>query len=87
MTIEDKVKEIIFEQLGTLGKDIRGESSFIDDLGADSLDMAEMIMTIEEEFDIVIDDMDAEGLRTVSDLIERLKNKYPDACRKYTTTV
>jgi acyl carrier protein len=87
MTIEDKVKEIIFEQLGTPCKDIRGESSFIDDLGADSLDMAEMIMTIEEEFDVVIDDMDAEGLRTVSDLIERLNNKYPDACHKFTATI
>jgi len=84
MTLEDKVTEIITKQLGVDGKNIRGETSFADDLGADSLDIIEMVMAFEEEFGITIADEDAENLTTVRDLTERLKTKHPEACRKYT---
>lgn len=84
MTLEDKVTEIILNQFGVVGKDIRGAASLEDDLGADSLDMVEIIMTVEEEFGIEIADKDVASLTTAKDIIECLKNKHPDACRKYT---
>jgi len=75
MSIFDKVKEIIVEQLGVDEKDVTMESSFVDDLGADSLDVVEMVMAFEEEFDIEIPDEDAEKIRTVGDAVEYIQNK------------
>lgn len=71
--IFDKVKNIIVEQLGAAEGEINLESSFIDDLGADSLDIVELIMAFEEEFDIEIPDEDAEKVVTVKDVVDYLK--------------
>ncbi len=70
----DKVKEIIVEQLGVAETAITPEASFIDDLGADSLDIVELIMALEEEFDLEIPDADAEKVVTVSDVVEYIKD-------------
>ncbi len=69
MDVESKVKEIITEQLDVNANDLKKESSFIDDLGADSLDIVELVMAMEEEFDIEISDENAEKIRTVGDAI------------------
>lgn len=66
----EKIKEIIVEQLGVEGDIVTLESSFIDDLGADSLDIVELIMAIEEEFDLEIPDAEAEKATTVNDVVE-----------------
>ncbi|HBM74462.1 MAG TPA: acyl carrier protein [Clostridiaceae bacterium] len=71
--IFDKVKEIIVEQLGVDPDDVTLESSFIDDLGADSLDIVELIMALEEEFDIEIPDEEAEKFPTVGDVVNYIK--------------
>ena len=71
--IFDKVKEIIIEQLGVAEDAVSNESSFIDDLGADSLDIVELIMALEEEFDMEIPDADAEKIVTVGDVIDYIK--------------
>ena len=71
--IFEKVKEIIVEQLGTPEASITMESSFLDDLGADSLDIVELIMALEEEFDIEIPDADAEKVVTVGDVVDYIK--------------
>lgn len=70
----DKVKEIIVEQLGVAENTVTSEASFIDDLGADSLDIVELIMELEEEFDMEIPDADAEKIVTVNDVVEYIKN-------------
>lgn len=70
----DKVKEIIVEQLGVEAEQIKMESNFIDDLGADSLDTVELIMSLEEEFDIEIPDTDAEKLKTVKAVIDYIES-------------
>ena len=75
MDVESKVKEIIVEQLGVDEAQVNAEASFIDDLGADSLDTVELVMAFEEKFDIEIPDEDAEKMRTVGDAIEYLKGK------------
>ncbi len=72
--IFDKVKEIIVEQLGVAETAITLEASFIDDLGADSLDIVELIMALEEEFDLEIPDADAEKVVTVNDVVEYIKD-------------
>lgn len=72
--IFDKVKEIIIEQLGVTESSITPEASFIDDLGADSLDIVELIMALEEEFDLEIPDSDAEKVVTVGDVVEYIKD-------------
>ena len=69
----DKVKEIIVEQLGVAENSVTTEASFIDDLGADSLDIVELIMALEEEFDIEIPDADAEKVVTVGDVVDYIK--------------
>ncbi len=73
MAIEDKVKEIIVEQLGVEAGQVNPEASFIDDLGADSLDTVELVMAFEEEFNIEIPDEDAEKIKKVGDAIEYIK--------------
>ncbi len=70
----DKVKEIIVEQLGVSEEIVTAEASFIDDLGADSLDIVELIMALEEEFDLEIPDSDAEKIVTVGDVVEYIKD-------------
>ena len=70
----DKVKEIIVEQLGVAENAVTEEASFIDDLGADSLDIVELIMALEEEFDMEIPDSDAEKVVTVGDVVDYIKD-------------
>ena len=69
----EKVKAIIVEQLGVAETSVEMESSFIDDLGADSLDIVELVMALEEEFDMEIPDSDAEKVVTVGDVVEYIK--------------
>jgi acyl carrier protein len=71
--IFEKVKERISDILGAEPDDITLESSFVDDLGADSLDIVELIMALEEEFDIEIPDEDAEKIQTVGDVVDYIK--------------
>ena len=73
--LEERVKEIIVEQLGVNAEQVTTEASFIDDLGADSLDTVELIMAFEEEFGAEIPDEDAEKLTTVGKVTEYLKGK------------
>lgn len=75
MNIEDKVKKLIAEKLEVDPGDVVPKASLIDDLGADSLAIVEMIMTMEEEFDIEVPDDDAEQLRTVEDAIKYIQKK------------
>ena len=70
----EKVKEIIVEQLGVTENSVTIEASFIDDLGADSLDIVELIMALEEEFDMEIPDADAEKVATVKDVVDYIKD-------------
>ncbi|HDP69917.1 MAG TPA: acyl carrier protein [Actinobacteria bacterium] len=71
----DKVKKIIIEQLGVDESAVKSETSFINDLGADSLDIVELIMAIEEEFGLEISDEDAETITTVGQAVEYIENK------------
>ncbi|MDD4363291.1 MAG: acyl carrier protein [Atribacterota bacterium] len=73
MEVFDKVKKIIVDQLGVEEDKVKADSSFIDDLGADSLDIVELIMAFEEEFDIEIADEDAEKIKIVGDVIRYLE--------------
>ncbi len=75
MALEDKVKDTIVEQLGVNAEQVTPEASFIDDLGADSLDTVELVMAFEEEFGAEIPDEDAEKLTTVGAVIGYLKEK------------
>lgn len=70
MSIEDKVKKIIAEKLSVDLDEVVPEASFVDDLGADSLDLVELIMSMEEEFDVEISDEDAEKMTSVKDALE-----------------
>ena len=72
--IFDKIKGIIVEQLGVSESAVTLEASFIDDLGADSLDIVELIMALEEEFDTEIPDADAEKVVTVGDVVDYIKD-------------
>jgi len=73
MALEERVTEIIMEQLGVSREEVRPEASFIDDLGADSLDIVELVMAMEEEFDIEIPDEEAEKIQTIADATAYLK--------------
>lgn len=75
MNLDAKVKNIIVEQLGVDADRVKAEASFIDDLGADSLDIVELVMAMEEEFDLEIPDEAAEKLRTVGDVTKYLQSK------------
>ena len=75
MVLENKVKKIIVDQLGVTEEEVKSESTFVDDLGADSLDMVEMVMALEEEFNIEIPDEDAEKIKTVKDAVDYISKK------------
>ena len=77
MSVEEKVKQIIVDQLSVAEEDVVPEASFVDDLGADSLDQVEMIMAMEEVFNISIADEDAEKIRTVQDATKYIKENTP----------
>ena len=70
MSIEERVQKIVCEQLGVSAEEVKSEASFIDDLGADSLDTVELVMAFEEEFEIEIPDAAAEKIQTVKDAID-----------------
>jgi acyl carrier protein len=75
MSVEQRVKQIIVEQLGVDEGQVDNGASFVDDLGADSLDIVELVMAFEEAFDIDIPDEDAEKIATVKDAIDYIENK------------
>lgn len=68
--VTEKVKKIIIDQLGVSAEEVKPEASFVEDLGADSLDLTELIMAMEEEFDVKIEDEEAEKIKTVQDVID-----------------
>ena len=73
MALEDRISELIVDQLGVTKEEIVPEASFIDDLGADSLDIVELVMAMEETFDIEIPDDDAEKIQTIGDALTYVK--------------
>ena len=75
MAVQEKITEIIVEQLGVKAEEVTAEASFVDDLGADSLDTVELVMALEEEFGIEIPDEDAEKIQTVGDAIKYIEEK------------
>ena len=74
MSIEEKVQKIVCEQLGVSTEEVKLEASFIDDLGADSLDTVELVMAFEEEFDIEIPDEEAEAIQTVKNAVDYINS-------------
>ncbi|MDJ0786066.1 MAG: acyl carrier protein [Myxococcota bacterium] len=75
MSLEQQVADIIVEQLGVSKEEVVPEASFIDDLGADSLDIVELVMAMEEAFDVEIPDEDAEKIQTIGSAVSYLKEK------------
>jgi len=73
MAVQDKITEIIVEQLGVKAEEVTAEASFVDDLGADSLDTVELVMALEEEFGIEIPDEDAEKIVKVKDAVSYIR--------------
>lgn len=78
-SIEDQVKAIVAEQLGVKEDEVTNEASFVEDLGADSLDTVELVMALEEEFDTEIPDEDAEKITTVQQAIDYVTKQRSDA--------
>ena len=74
-SVDERVKQIIVEQLGVDEGEVTATASFVDDLGADSLDTVELVMAFEEEFDLEIPDEDAEKIKSVGDAITYIKSK------------
>ena len=74
MSVEKRIKEIIVEQLGVNESEVTPEAKFVDDLGADSLDLVELVMALEEEYNMEISDEDAEKILTVGDAIEYIQS-------------
>jgi len=75
MAILDEVKEVVAEQLGANIDEIKEDSKFVEDLGADSLDVVELVMALEEKFDIEIPDDEAEKIQTVQDVVNYIESK------------
>lgn len=75
MSVEEKVKQIIIDQLGVSAEEVKTEASFVEDLGADSLDLTELIMAMEEEFGVEIDDDDAQKILKVKDAYDYIASK------------
>ena len=74
MSIEDRVKKIVSDQLGSSVEEVNNDSSFVDDLGAGSLDTVELVMALEEEFDLEIADEDAEKISTVNEAVDYINS-------------
>ena len=74
MSIEERVRKIVCEQLGKSDEDVNNDSSFVDDLGADSLDTVELVMALEEEFDLEIADEEAEQISTVQEAVNYINS-------------
>lgn len=74
-SIEDRVKKIVVEQLGVKEDEVKSNASFVDDLGADSLDTVELVMALEEEFDCEIKDDEAEKITTIQEAIDFIKKR------------
>jgi acyl carrier protein len=74
MSVDKRIKEIIVEQLGVNENEVTPEAKFVDDLGADSLDLVELVMALEEEYNMEISDEDAEKILTVGDVIEYIQS-------------
>ncbi len=75
MTVEERVKNIIVEQLSVEADSVTPDASFVDDLGADSLDIVELVMEMEEEFDLEIPDEDAEKIKSVGDAVKYVQTR------------
>ena len=75
MSLEQRVKDLVIKQLGVDAGKVNNDSSFIEDLGADSLDTVELVMAFEEEFDLEIPDEDAQTMKSVQNVIDYLKDK------------
>ena len=75
MGLEDRMAGLIVDQLGVSKEEVQAQASFIDDLGADSLDIVELVMSMEEEFDVEIPDEDVEKMQTIGDAIGYLKER------------
>ena len=73
LSIQTRVKEIVCEQLGVSEDEVTPEASFLEDLGADSLDIVELVMALEEEYELEISDEDAEKIKTVQDIISYIE--------------
>lgn len=78
-SIDERVKKIVVEQLGVKEEEVTNDSSFVDDLGADSLDTVELVMALEEEFNIEIQDEEAEKITTIQQAIDFITNKVGEA--------
>ena len=74
MSVEDRVQKIVCEHLGVSAEEVKLEASFIDDLGADSLDTVELVMAFEEEFEIEIPDEEAENIQTVKNAVDYINS-------------
>jgi len=74
-SIEERVKKIVVEQLGVKEEEVTANASFVDDLGADSLDIVELVMAMEEQFEIEIPDEDAEKIQTVKDAVSYIQER------------
>ncbi len=74
MALIDEVKEVVVEQLSVNPDDVKEDSKFVEDLGADSLDVVELVMALEEKFDIEIPDSDAEAIATVGDAVKYIED-------------
>ncbi|MEE2663919.1 MAG: acyl carrier protein [Myxococcota bacterium] len=75
MGVEERMTGLIVEQLGVAEEEVSSSASFFDDLGADSLDIVELVMSMEEEFDVEISDEDVEKMRTIGDALDYLRNR------------
>ncbi|MEM9384957.1 MAG: acyl carrier protein [Pseudomonadota bacterium] len=78
MSIEEQVKKIVAEQLGVKEDSVTSDASFVDDLGADSLDTVELVMALEEEFELEIPDEEAEKITTVQQAVDYIKDRSSD---------